>query len=533
MEGKIMSQDKVKLPAKRRKWWPWVLVVLLAALVTAVAVIPPRRQVPGANIRQATLERGSLTVTVIGTGQLGYDESSEIEVPAGLLVDHIYFDAGDQAARGDLMATFDSLSIRLAIDRVLSEIDNLDLAIARTPADTRVVRSVQAGRVKAIYIDKNDEAATAYEKHGAALLLSLDGRMAVTFESPAELERDDKLEILLSDGRSREGTVEKRDRGVYSVTLTDDGPEPGERVTVRTKEGEELGQGDLYVHRPLAIIATEGKVKQIHVSNNQKISAGKALFTLEDLPAGPAYDQLFADREEWEKKLRELLELEKTGELRAPFDLFVLDTRLKEGEKTGEKADMANRLQEAESVFPAFTVAPTGRFALSINIDELDVLSVRKGQQAAITFDAIENQVFVGTIDRVAAAAIEAGGIAKYPARILIEADQRMRPGMSVTATITVDEKKDILLLPVTALQESGGRIFVYTAKDEKSGSLTGEVDLETGLSDGDRVEITGGLREGETVFYKVTTTDNLFPFSPPGHRTGRNSQAGEGTADE
>ena len=70
-----MSQDKVKLPAKRRKWWPWVLVVLLAALVTAVAVIPPRRQVPGANIRQATLERGSLTVTVIGTGQLGYDES--------------------------------------------------------------------------------------------------------------------------------------------------------------------------------------------------------------------------------------------------------------------------------------------------------------------------------------------------------------------------------------------------------------------------------------------------------------------------
>lgn len=528
-------QDRVKLPKKKHKRWPWVLLVLVTALVLMIVVIRGRSEPAGSNLRQAKLEMGSLTVTVIGTGHLDYHESSDLEVPAGLLVDRVYPEAGDRVAQGDPLASFDPLSIQLAIDTVLAEIDTLDLAIARTPstADSKVIRSLQAGRVKAIYIEKGDQAAQVYKSHGAVILLSLDDRMAVSFGSTAELTQGDKVRVLTSGGVTREGRVDKREGNLYLVTLTDNGPEPGEAVTLQDKEGTEIGTGNLYVHRPLEVVATEGIIKDIHVSENQKITAGKALFTLEDLPAGSDYDKLFADRKERREKLDDLLELQKTGELRAPFDLYILASSLKEGEKTGAAADMEGLPQTGALTYPAFTVAPLGRFALTINIDELDILSVREGQQAAITFDAIENQVFSGTIDHVASTAIESGGIAKYRARILLDSQEQMRVGMSVTAAITVDEKKDILLLPVAALQESGGRVFVYTEKDEKNLELSGETEVETGLSDGDKVEVIQGLAEGVTVFYKVTTADSLFPFSPPNHRMGGNGPDPEGTANE
>lgn len=522
-----MNQDKVKISTKRRKRWPWVLLILVAVLALVIAVIPGRRETSGTNLRQVSLERGSLTVTVIGTGHLDYDQASELEVPAGLLVDRLYRETGDRAARGDRLASFDPLSIQLAIDAVLAEIEALDLALARasSSADTKVIRSLQEGRVKAIYIEKGDEAARVYQAHGAVILLSLDGRMALTVESRTELAQGEKVQLTLSGGTIKEGRVDSREGMLYLITLTDNGPEPGETATVRTLDGEEIGKGELSIRRPFPVIATEGIIKDLHVSNNQKISAGKALFTLKDLAAGADYDKLFADREDLREKLHDLLELQKTGELQAPFDLYLLGSGLKEGERSGEAG--------IGLTASAFTVAPVRQFALTINIDELDILSVKEGQQAAITFDAIENREYAGVIDRVAASAIEAGGIAKYPVRILIDADGQMRVGMSVTATITVDEKKDILLLPVAALQESGGRVFVYTENDEKSLELSGEVEVQTGLSDGDKVEITGGLAEGSRVYYKVTTADSLFPFNPPGHRTGTEGPFGEGRADE
>lgn len=63
--------------------------------------------------------------------------------------------------------------------------------------------------------------------------------------------------------------------------------------------------------------------------------------------------------------------------------------------------------------------------------------------------------------------------------------------GMSVLATISVEEAEDAVLIPVSALQERGGKTFVYTESAE-DGTISGETEVTTGLSDGNRVEIAG-----------------------------------------
>lgn len=156
----------------------------------------------------------------------------------------------------------------------------------------------------------------------------------------------------------------------------------------------------------------------------------------------------------------------------------------------------------------AFTLSPDETMNLSISVDELDILSIAEGQSADITFDALENQTFTGTVTSISGTASVNGGVAKYTVEIEMEKDDDMRIGMNASATIKVEDAEDILLIPSAALQERGDSTFVYTGQSE-DGTLTDEVEVETGLSDGSNVEITSGLSEGDTVYYTRTISDS------------------------
>ena len=108
---------------------------------------------------------------------------------------------------------------------------------------------------------------------------------------------------------------------------------------------------------------------------------------------------------------------------------------------------------------------------------------------------------------------------------------------MNASATITIENRENVITIPVNALQEKGEKIFVYTEKDE-DGNLSGETEVTTGLSDGSTVEITEGLSEGDTVYYSKTgNTDsgNSSDSGMPGDMDGMsggpggNSDSGNG----
>lgn len=174
-------------------------------------------------------------------------------------------------------------------------------------------------------------------------------------------------------------------------------------------------------------------------------------------------------------------------------------------------ASTASSTQDSDSNISdvtAFTLSPDETMNLSISVDELDILSIAEGQSADITFDALENQTFTGTVTSISGTASVNGGVAKYTVEIEMEKDDNMRIGMNASATIKVEDAEDILLIPSAALQERGDSTFVYTGQSE-DGTLTDEVEVETGLSDGSNVEITSGLSEGDTVYYTRTISDS------------------------
>ena len=142
---------------------------------------------------------------------------------------------------------------------------------------------------------------------------------------------------------------------------------------------------------------------------------------------------------------------------------------------------------------------------MSVSVDELDINSVEKDQEAQITLDAIENQTFTGKVTKVGnSATSSSSGVSKYTVKISIPKDEQMKIGMNASATIVIESKEDVLTIPVNALQEKGNKTYVYTEKDS-DGNLSGETEITTGLSDGDNVEVTEGLSEGDAIYYNKT----------------------------
>lgn len=172
--------------------------------------------------------------------------------------------------------------------------------------------------------------------------------------------------------------------------------------------------------------------------------------------------------------------------------------------ESAASADSTDASSQYTTDVSAFTVCPDEYMILSVSVDELDINSVEVGQNAEITFDAIEDKTFQGQITKIGNSASVSGGVAKYSVELSVPKDEQMKEGMNASAEITIEEREQVLTLPVNALQEQGDRTFVYTEKEE-DGSLSGETEITTGLSDGNTVEITGGLEEGDVVYYMRT----------------------------
>ena len=204
-------------------------------------------------------------------------------------------------------------------------------------------------------------------------------------------------------------------------------------------------------------------------------------------------------------------------------------TQTSNGQQSGEEETQTDTASQYSTDTTAFTISGDTSMLLSVSVDELDINSVEQGQTAQVTFDAIEDKTFEGTVTKVGNTASASGGVAKYTVEITIPKDEKMKAGMNASATITIEEKENIVTIPVNALQERGEEVFVYTEQDDE-GNLSGEQQVTTGLSDGENVEITEGLSEGDVVYYQKTgggNTSSDTGFSMPGGDMGDMSGGG------
>ena len=141
---------------------------------------------------------------------------------------------------------------------------------------------------------------------------------------------------------------------------------------------------------------------------------------------------------------------------------------------------------------------PAGQYQATVTLTEVDVTNVHSGQKASLTLTAYPDATLTGTVLAVNTSGNVSQGVTSYSAIILLDnTDFNLYTNMSVNATIILNSKTDVLLIPSTAIQTAtDGSSYVQVQKNGQISNVT----VVTGDSDDTQTEITSGLNEGDVV---------------------------------
>ncbi len=101
---------------------------------------------------------------------------------------------------------------------------------------------------------------------------------------------------------------------------------------------------------------------------------------------------------------------------------------------------------------------------VTISLNEIDASKVQIGQRVDIDFDAIDGLNATGTVSVVDQVGTLSSGVVSYGVKININtSDERIKPGMSVNASIVTLEKNGVLVVPSNAIKKSGNEYYVQS----------------------------------------------------------------------
>lgn len=213
--------------------------------------------------------------------------------------------------------------------------------------------------------------------------------------------------------------------------------------------------------------------------------------------------------------------------IKAPFDGIVASISVSAGSEV--------------STSTALATIVTNKSIAQLTFNEVDIAKIKEGQKVTLAFDAISDLTLTGEVIDVDSLGTVSQGIVSYVVKIAFDtSDDRIKPGMSVTANIIINSKSDVLLVDNAAVKVSGGSNYVQVFENNKSGStvITSSTPptkktVEIGLSNDTYTEIVSGLSEGDEIVIKTTlpsvtssktTGSSLFQMSGSSNRTGTTS---------
>ena len=489
-----------------------VIAVLLIAAILAGVIYYLRSRVKeqygsrsSANILSATVQSGSISTTVYGTGRLQDDDTETVAVPTGVELSEVRVAEGDTVNEGDVLASVKPASVISAMSQTQADIDKLDAQLeeaAGEEIDDAITATVD-GRVKKIFAAEGDDVSAVMIEHNALMLLSLDGYMSLELEA-GSLSPEDAVTVTGSDGTAYEGKVEKKSGSTATILISDDGPVYEDSVTVTDSDGGALGTAKLAIHDPISVVGFAGTVDSVSVSENDRVSSGSTLIKLTDTAYTANYEQLLSQRKELEQTLLSLVEIYRSGAVTAGCGGTV-------------KAIPSDGTENAEEAVTDFSICPDKTMSISVSIDESDILSLSVGQEVNVSVSSLSDETYSGTITAIDKTGASSSGVTQYTATVQVDKAEGMLAGMSASASITIESVDNALTIPLDALRQTSSTAYVYTTYDESTGELGGMVEVQTGISNSSYVEIVSGLSEGDTVYYQEKRSSGFGGFSMPG----------------
>ncbi|MFA5024638.1 MAG: efflux RND transporter periplasmic adaptor subunit [Patescibacteria group bacterium] len=144
------------------------------------------------------------------------------------------------------------------------------------------------------------------------------------------------------------------------------------------------------------------------------------------------------------------------------------------------------------------TIINNDTLYIEANIEEADVSKLKIGDKAQVTFDAVDGLNLSGEISFISLTSeTSSNGIVTYLVRVLLTntSQTQIREGMTAAIEFITSEAPGVLTVPVSAVRNISGSPSV----EMREGTFA---KVTTGFTDGKKVEVASGLKEGDIIVY-------------------------------
>ncbi len=505
--------ENFKKYSKKKKVLILVCIILILASIAVGMSGRNSKNQPAVTGTDTRVEKRDITSTITGSSVVNPKDQYSITALVSGDVILANFEQGDIVTEGDILYEIDSSDAQNSIENadISYQRSQMDYDKAQKNYNDLTIKAPFSGTVRNLYVKVGDvvsagtKIADIYDDSALTLTLPFNDADAQNI-----LPGEDATVKISSNGELLSGTVTEVASSGYATTgnmvvrtVKIKVSNPGALTNTETATAEignvsSSNKGAFeYASSKTITAEASGEIDNVYVLEGTTVASGAAIAHID---SDTVADNLTASslslrssalsRENAMDKLDDYT-------ITAPISGTVVTKNI----KAGDKLDNSNMSKEMAVIYDMSSLE------CELSVDELDIKNVAVGQSVVITSDAVEGKTYHGQVQSRSINGTTSGGVTTYPVTIVItDFDEDLLPGMNIDVEITTSQAKDVLTIPLTAVNR-GNTVYVKGEKTEdadKAPEGYKTVKVETGVYNSEYIEIKSGLTENDMVYTPI-----------------------------
>jgi HlyD family secretion protein len=459
----------------------WIIGILAVLAVAAVIVVTRinKQNAASASVQTQVLEKGDLLAIVGATGSVRANQTTTLSWQTNGRVAAVSMTVGDLVAAGQTLAELAETSLP----------QNVILAKAELVNAQRTLDNLVSSNANQAQAQLN--LANAQQAYNNALW----NRQV---SNTSRVVNQDQVDAARAAVTLAHDKVDKAEENYNRFTeYADDDPLKAGALSNLANARIALENAQ----KTLNYYTGSPNTQEVSISEG-KIAVAKA--TLEDaqrewdrLKDGPDPDDIAAAH----ARIASIQATIDLARITVPFDGTLTDVKNLPGDQVN-----------AGSV--AFRIDDLSRMLVDVMVPEVDINSIKVGQEVDLVFDAISNRAYTGKVVEVARVGTTSAGVVNFEVTIeILDPDEQVLPGMTAAVNIVISNLQDILLIPNRAVRLVDGKRLIYLMKN----GVQTAVEVEIGASSDTMSEyISGDVKAGDVIILNPTIDFSGFSSGRP-----------------
>lgn len=521
------SEGKTRKPLSKKQIIIISAAVAVAAAVAVFAVVKKSsKKKSDGETATARVTRGSISRVLEGSGTLEAIDQYEVSALVSGDVTADFFEEGDMVSKDQVLYKIDASSIEKNIDKAQNALSQSKMSYSEAVEayGDLTVSAPCKGVIKTLYIKNGDDIKTGDRVCDIVDSDTMTLEIKFLSSQAGGIYSGQAANIeMTGGGGSYMGTVKTVSSGStvnslgvpvtnVEISVTNPGAITTGDTATAVVDGTACAEPGTfkYSHEETVTAKASGKVRNLSLIEGDRVSAGRTILTIESSSVSNQVKKSALSVSDAELSLKGLQDDLDQYSISSPIAGKVIQKTVKAGDKVASQQGSTSMA----------VIADLSALTMTMNIDELDISSVKVGQDVEVTADALENQVFHGVVNKVSVIGTSQNGVTTYPVEVLLSDVENtdLIPGMNVSATIVLEKKDDVLLIPTTAVKR-GNKVKMLGSGEE--------VEIETGIDDGTQVEVLSGLSEGDQVEIADVPTKSVEDTMMQGMQGGMGGERG------